>query len=54
MGDYVEAESWGGANLNDFIVTGFDVFGQNAFVFYASIHEDFVDEGFFEAFADSW
>jgi hypothetical protein len=54
MGDYVEAESWGGTDLNDFIVTGFDVFGQNAFAFYASIHEDLVEEGLFKEYSDSW
>jgi len=54
MGDVFFEESWGGANLNDFIVTGFEVFGVPAFAFYASIHEDLADGGFFEQYADYW
>ena len=54
MGDFYVEESWGGANLNDFIVTGFEVFGQPAFVFYASIHADLAEGGFYEQYADNW
>jgi hypothetical protein len=54
MGDVYAAESWGGANLNDFIVTGFNVFGQPAFQFYASIHEDLAEGGFYEQYSQTW
>jgi len=54
MGDFYVAESYGGANLNDFIVTGLQVFGQPAFSFYASIHEDLAEGGFYEQYYQGW